>query len=494
MGLVLIPSEVTEKAELLKSLLAETAEGHRGALQVIQDFSNDEDIDTDSWDTLKTKVLDYHQTIGQGVILAEDSILSDAAILEQSVGSEELYEDMLVESINKLEEEKAECLAEISRLQSMRNKFIVGLFDSIVAWIDNYIMMLNNELEKIEQVLEVFKEKLQFLYDAESSTQGLFRSSVQLLKAVGAAINDAGVEITGKGTKSEINWKITISNAAAEMEKKIENFIEEALQAELNIDLNELKEMYGDDVVNQLKEIMEESGISRLEDGGGEKFVKVALSAMTGYEIIKVDGQYQYVDSNGINRKLTTKGVEEMLQIQAQIESLLNLACGEEGTAEIGDTNTVKYNDWYYGGRGNYGESAAWCAVFVLWCMNEEGLLDSHFLPEYKEVKSRNLAGVVNLGNWYEKNGRIFEAQSGYAPKAGDVFFHYNGDGTGHAGIVVAYDKANNKIYTVEGNNGNKVVINEREYNSYFDEFGSNGGNTFGTIPEKYSEPSARDR
>lgn len=48
------------------------------------------------------------------------SNLSDVAIIEQNVGSEELYEDMFVESINKLEEEKAECMEEISRLQSKK--------------------------------------------------------------------------------------------------------------------------------------------------------------------------------------------------------------------------------------------------------------------------------------------------------------------------------------------------------------------------------------
>lgn len=326
MGLILIPSEVAEEAELLKSLLIETAESYRGALQVIQDFSNDEDIDTDSWDTLKTKVLDYHQAIGQGVILAEDSILTDTAALEQSVGTEELYEDMLVESIKKLEEEQKECQAEISRLQSIRNNFIVGLFDSIVSWIDNYIMILNNELEKIEQVLEVLREKLQFLYDAESSTQGLFNSSIQLLKAVWAAINDAGVEITGQGSKSGIDWKITISNAAAEMDKKIESFIEEALQSELNIDLDELKEMYGEDVVNRLKKIMEEHGISRLVDGSEEKFVKAVLESITGFYIVKINGQYEYINKSGNKSSLTMEIIYKKFEIAVYVASSEKIA------------------------------------------------------------------------------------------------------------------------------------------------------------------------
>ena len=144
MGLILIPSEVTERAEAVRTLLAETVTGYRGVLQVIQNFANNEELDTDSWNTFKAKALDYHQTIAQGIVAAEDGILEDAAALEQSAGTEELYEDTLKEIIKKLEDEKQQCQDEIQRLQNLRNNVIVGLFEMVYAMINEAIMQLKD--------------------------------------------------------------------------------------------------------------------------------------------------------------------------------------------------------------------------------------------------------------------------------------------------------------------------------------------------------------
>ena len=147
MGSILIPAEVTERAEAVRTLLAETVTGYRGVLQVIQNFANNDELDTDSWNTFKAKALDYHQTIAQGIVAAEDGILEDAAALEQSAGTEELYEDTLKETIKKLEDEKQQCQDEIQRLQNLRKNIIVGLCDIVCAMISQAIMQLKEQID-----------------------------------------------------------------------------------------------------------------------------------------------------------------------------------------------------------------------------------------------------------------------------------------------------------------------------------------------------------
>lgn len=320
MGLILIPSEVIESANEIRTFYTDILHNYRSALQVIENFASDEEIDTVAWNTLKMKVFEYHQAIVQGMISAEESLQDDAASLEQSAGSEELYEDILLELIERQEAEKKEKLAEIQRLENLRNNVIVSLFDSVCIMIGQAIMQLNNELYIIEQLIDALQEKLQFLYAAENNTKTLFTAVVQLMIAIEAAINDAGVEITGAGEVSDKGWRLIISDACAKTDEKIKNFIEEALQSELQIDLNELEELYGDNVVKRMIEIMKKSGLSRLDDGNAVKFIETAMLSITGYQVTKVDGKYEYVDKNGIKKDFTSNVLEKILDLDRYID------------------------------------------------------------------------------------------------------------------------------------------------------------------------------
>lgn len=79
------------------------------------------------------------------------------------------------------------------------------------SWIDRIIVMLQEEISRINQQIEIYKEKLQFLYDVNTSTQNLFETVDQLLAIVEMAIHDAGVEITGNGEMSDGNWKLQLT-------------------------------------------------------------------------------------------------------------------------------------------------------------------------------------------------------------------------------------------------------------------------------------------
>ena len=67
MGLILIPSEVMQRTENLSEIVPRIVEGYQNVLQAIRDFSSESELDTEAWNTLKIRVLDYHQNIAKGI-------------------------------------------------------------------------------------------------------------------------------------------------------------------------------------------------------------------------------------------------------------------------------------------------------------------------------------------------------------------------------------------------------------------------------------------
>lgn len=95
-----------------------------------------------------------------------------------------------------------------------------------------------------------------------------------------------------------------------------------------------------------------------------------------------------------------------------------------------------KYKDWY-GMDGN------WCAMFVSYCANECGYIESGIMPKTASVRS--------MMAWYKKREQWVDAK-GYEPKAGDIIFFTNN--ASHVGIVTDFDASKKIIYTIEGNSG----------------------------------------
>lgn len=105
--------------------------------------------------------------------------------------------------------------------------------------------------------------------------------------------------------------------------------------------------------------------------------------------------------------------------------------------------NITPYGKWY--GEGCFNEDGiegkgAWCAAFVSYCANQAGILN-RIIPKFCSVPR----GVL----WYYNNGRLRYRQR-YTPKAGDIFFKFNGSVYSHTGIVVHC--SNGYVTTIEGN------------------------------------------
>ena len=91
-----------------------------------------------------------------------------------------------------------------------------------------------------------------------------------------------------------------------------------------------------------------------------------------------------------------------------------------------------------------------WCAIFVSWCANQCGYLDTGVLPKMEGVRPY-VDWFIERGQW---QGRDYE------PIPGDIiFFDWESDGLAdHVGIVEKVE--NGLIYTVEGNSGDRCVEN----------------------------------
>lgn len=122
--------------------------------------------------------------------------------------------------------------------------------------------------------------------------------------------------------------------------------------------------------------------------------------------------------------------------------NIVQVARGELGVAEVGSSNKVKYNTWYYG-KAVQGTAYPWCAVFVSWCANACGISTA--------VVPRS-ASVLVFENFYAQRGRRYNYGS-YTPVPGDF---YSTPQNGHIGIVEQV-LSSTSWYGIEGNYSNRV-------------------------------------
>ncbi len=105
--------------------------------------------------------------------------------------------------------------------------------------------------------------------------------------------------------------------------------------------------------------------------------------------------------------------------------------------SQIGNEGGETYWRWY-----GFESRVDWCAIFVSWCADQAGLLETESLPKYA-VCNDGIRWFIRNGKWY--NRRI-------EPKAGMIiFFDWDDDGVSeHTGIVEKCEAG--LVYTIEGN------------------------------------------
>lgn len=116
------------------------------------------------------------------------------------------------------------------------------------------------------------------------------------------------------------------------------------------------------------------------------------------------------------------------------------------------NTNNVKYNTWYYGHEVE-GENYKWCAVFISWCAEQCGYLESGLYN--KSCNVQNTFDYLTDTNGFESHSGYELAQfggGGYSACVGDIVCF----GDQHIGIVTAVTE--NSIEITQGNTGDRVT------------------------------------
>lgn len=130
----------------------------------------------------------------------------------------------------------------------------------------------------------------------------------------------------------------------------------------------------------------------------------------------------------------------------ATAQQAVSKARSQVGTTEVGSSNKVKFNDWYWG-KGKYGTWAAWCSVFLAWCSDQVGMR--------KNVDYPYSAGVAECFAWFKAKGRIISKK---ALKHGDwVRFTFS-----HTAFFIGYS-GRSAIKTVEGNTSRGTSGSQRD-------------------------------
>jgi len=165
------------------------------------------------------------------------------------------------------------------------------------------------------------------------------------------------------------------------------------------------------------------------------------------------------------------------------IKSMVDIAMSQVGYQEknkdgtVGNGNITKFGAWY----GMDGQP--WCAMFVSWAADQAGLLHDT-VPRH--------ASTARGVEAYREKGLYAPQGSGYLPQEGDAIYFRNPSGRiSHVGIVVAFDPASQRVYTVEGNTNNAVRVRHYDLTDQrIHGYGRNGGKSNGVIPKNSSSGS----
>ena len=115
--------------------------------------------------------------------------------------------------------------------------------------------------------------------------------------------------------------------------------------------------------------------------------------------------------------------------------------------SQVGNVGGAPYWSWY-----GFSSRVEWCAIFVSWCADQCGLLDSGAVPKF--------SGCGTGVNWFQSRGQWLPGSATPEPGMLVFFKWYSSDAliADHVGIVERVE--NGRVYTIEGNSNDMVRRN----------------------------------
>ncbi len=115
--------------------------------------------------------------------------------------------------------------------------------------------------------------------------------------------------------------------------------------------------------------------------------------------------------------------------------------------SQVGNVGGAPYWSWY-----GFNSRVEWCAIFVSWCADQCGLLESGAVPKF--------SGCGTGVQWFQSRGQWLPGSA--TPEPGMlIFFKWYGSDSliaDHVGIVERVE--NGRVYTIEGNSNDMVRRN----------------------------------
>lgn len=313
----------------------------------------------------------------------------------------------------------------------------------------------SKELEISNQEATVSKNEN--TYNSAVSTRENLESALSALQ--GASSDDPEEQAAIDAQIAALEGQVQAARTAEEQAKEeLENSKEklEALEGEKDNLEGELE------TLNAEKEQFEASILQQIGPNIAE--------AMNNYNNAK-NSLNEYKQTAAQNAKTRIDAAQnEVSEIEKVITDNKNRSASIEFSPNIMGKNIVqealKYLD-YNEANGKADEflykwhsssrQTGWCAAFVSYVMEQVSKNTNSEVPNwYQEIE--NQYWQVNVHRAAEKAGALIEQDQA---QSGDiVLFDYDGDGTmQHIGIVYAIE--GNTMYTIEGNSGNRVKVNE---------------------------------
>lgn len=187
----------------------------------------------------------------------------------------------------------------------------------------------------------------------------------------------------------------------------------------------------------------------KAEDGRNVKMLTIKIDSKSPEEVMKLN-MFNF-DQTRQYHELTNEKYDSLWKDVIFGKSSGNGDMVEIAKKEIGNFGGQKYWSWY-----GFKNRVEWCAIFVSWVADKAGVINIS-VPKFSSCANQGVPYFKSMSKWRER---------GYIPKAGDIiFFDWQQDGhADHVGIVEKVD--DNKVYTIEGNSGNRVKSRNYKINS----------------------------
>jgi len=213
------------------------------------------------------------------------------------------------------------------------------------------------------------------------------------------------------------------------------------------------------DKINKLKEIFWQMNIISysLEEKDMDITNEEESINTEKIKILHINITNKSLQEMSIIYNLSKKQIEQIIELQKDEYSLMwnyllygiSNTCSnivEIALSQVGNVGGQKYWQWY-----GFQNRVEWCAIFVSWCAEQCGYIDSGRIPKFASC-NYGVDFFKSKGNWANKD---------YMAKSGDIiFFDWNKDGiVEHVGIVEKIE--NGKVYTIEGNSEDKCQKHE---------------------------------